>query len=124
MSFGTQQLSRWLIRSAATLVLLNGLFWIWFGIACAWPDPLGMVAHMRFPALPLLVLGLIAWFQPTAAGAILILWGVQPLLATAVGIDFQGDLLSLTTLSILGVPLVAGVTFMATGMLRRGNDTQ
>ena len=80
MSINLIVLSRWAGRVAAGAILLIGLFWTWFGLACAWPDPLGMLMHTLIPGLPLVALGLACWWQPVFGGVVLALWGASPLL--------------------------------------------
>ena len=118
-----QALAFWTVRITASLILLNGLYWTVFGILCEWPDPVGMLAHMRFPAFPLLVLAWMAGVQPKAAGAILVLWGVQPFVSGLLGIEIRGDLFYLDKLLIFGLPLLIGTVLLAAGFISTTRHT-
>ncbi len=104
--------SRWTIRVAAALVLLIGLFWTWFGLACGWGDPPGMLMHTLMPGLPLVALGLACWRWPVAGGSGLALWGVSPLLLLVGSrpfFNYHGHWLSFTPLLVYWFPLLMGV---------------
>ena len=109
----------WGVRIVASLVLLNGCFWTWFGLACAWPDPLCMLMHSLLPGLPLLALGVMALVEPMAAGAILVLWGVQPLLTSLLGIELRQELLSPISLTLFWTPLLWRVLLHAFGYVQK-----
>ncbi len=124
MSSKMYSLSRWTIRIAAALVLLIGLFWTWFALACEWPDPLGMLMHTLIPGLPLVALGLACWRWPLA-GAILVLWGVSPLLhlvGSRPFFSYPGNWFSLTPLLVYWFPLLIGLVLIAAGFYRRRTD--
>ncbi len=120
MSSRTKSLCRWTTWIAASLVLLNGLFWTWFGIACAWPDPLGMLMHTLVPGLPMIGFGVVCWRWPVAGGSVLALWGTSPLLVLVGGrpfFSYPGNWFSITPLLVYGVPLVAGVLLIISAII-------
>ena len=117
-----KSLPLWTIRVAASLILLNGLFWTWFGIACAWPSPLGMLMHILIPGLPLVLFGLVCWKWPIAGGAPLALWGASPLLlfvGSRPFFNYPGNWLSLTPLLVYGLPLLLGLLLVLSGLLKK-----
>ncbi len=115
-------ISRWTIRISASLILLNGLFWTWFGMACEWPDPVGMLMHTLVPGLPMVGFGLACWRWPVAGGSVLTLWGASPLLlfvGSKPFFNYPGNWLSFTPLLVYGIPLAAGVALIVSGSIRR-----
>ena len=120
MNVNVQQCARWTVRIAASLVFLNGLFWTWFALACAWPDPLGMAMHILIPGLPMVLFGILCWRLPAFGGFFLTLWGASPLLiliGSRPFFNYAGQWLSLTPLLVYGVPLVAGVLLIIAGIV-------
>ena len=118
-------ISRWTVRIAASLVLLIGLFWTAFGIACEWGDPLGMLMHTLIPGLSLVALGLACWRWPVIGGTVLALWGASPLLSLFGGhpfFNYQGHWLSLTPTLVYWVPLAAGLALITAEFYRRRTD--
>ena len=118
-------ISHWTSRIVAALVLLIGLFWTLFGIACEWPDPLGMLMHTLIPGLPLLALALACWRWPLAGGSLLVLWGASPLLlllGSRPFFSYPGNWFSLTPLLVYWVPLLMGLTLIAATFYRRHTD--
>ena len=125
MSAIVQSISRWTIRIAASIILLIGLFWTWFGLACAWPDPLGMLMHTLIPGLPMVVLGLICWRLPVVGGAVLALWGASPVLwffGSRPFFNYTGQWLSLTPWLVYWIPLLLGIFLIAAGVLRSSQE--
>lgn len=108
-----------LMRRIASLVMLAVVaFWLWFGIASAWGERLGIgnwVAHLLVPGGILLGSLVLAWRWPAAGGVVLALAGLlvcvgYPLTA---GQRFPVET-SIFVVALMGVPpLVAGLLFIA-----------
>ena len=119
MSSRLQSLSRWTVRIAASLAILNGLFWTWFGVACAWPDPVGMLMHTLMPGLPMIAFGALCWRWPLVGGSALALWGASPLLLLVGSrpfFNYHGQWLTVTPLLVYWLPLLAGIVLVASGV--------
>lgn len=118
-------ISHWTIRIAASLILLNGLFWTAFGIACEWGNPLGMLMHTLVPGLPMVGFGLACWRWPVAGGSVLTLWGASPLLLLVGSkpfFNYPGNWLSLAPLLIYWLPLLLGLALITAEIYRRRTD--
>jgi hypothetical protein len=120
MNARIQAFSKVIARIAAVLIIAIGLFWTWFGIACEWPHPLGMLMHVLVPGLPLLALGLVCWWRPAAGGAVLVLWGASPLLlllGRRPFFSYHDQWLSLTPVLVYWLPLLLGLVLLAAGLV-------
>lgn len=108
---------RWMRATALTLLALGTAFWLWFGIASAWGEQLGIgnwIAHLLVPGGILLATLLVAWRWPVAGGVLLLLEGV--FIAVGYPILVAGRFPWTTVLFVLatmaGPPLVAGALLL------------